>query len=84
MNESASQTLSTGSTAPLPDRQKRFHFWRSFWLTFLVVSLAYALYSSYVPTHSIAWAENYTSAQQKAADAGKPIMLFFTSTWCLT
>jgi thioredoxin 1 len=83
MNESASQTPSTGSFESVPDRKKRFHFWRCFWLTFLVVSLAYAWYSFYVPTNSIAWADKYTSAQQQAADAGKPIILYFTGTWCV-
>jgi thioredoxin 1 len=83
MNESPFQLPSTGSSEPLPDRKKRFHFWRCFWLTFLVVSLALAWYSFYVPTNSIAWAENYTSAQQQAADAGKPIILYFSGKWCV-
>lgn len=34
---------------PLPNRLRRFHFWRWFWLTFLVVSLVYAWYCFYVP-----------------------------------
>ncbi|MCO6454228.1 MAG: thioredoxin family protein [Pirellulaceae bacterium] len=83
MNESASQTPPTGSSEPLPDRRKRFHFWRCFWLTFLVVSLASAWYSFYVPSNSIDWADSYTSAQQQAVDAGKPIILYFTGTWCV-
>jgi len=83
MNESGSQTPSIGTSAPLPDRKKRFRFWQCFWLTFLVVSLACAWYSFYVPTNSIAWADNYSSAQQQAADTGKPIILYFTGTWCV-
>ncbi|MCA8997097.1 MAG: thioredoxin family protein [Planctomycetaceae bacterium] len=83
MNESLSQLPSSGNSEPPPDRKRVFHFWRCFWLTFLVVSLAYAWYSFYVPTNSIAWADNYTSAQQQAADSGKPIILYFTGEWCV-
>ncbi|MDX1963662.1 MAG: thioredoxin family protein [Pirellulales bacterium] len=83
MNESSSQPAATGSAEPLPDRRNRFHFWRCFWLTFLVVSLVYAWYSFYVPPNSIAWADNYTSALQQAADSGKPMILYFTGTWCV-
>ncbi|MCA9785858.1 MAG: thioredoxin family protein [Candidatus Cloacimonetes bacterium] len=60
-----------------------FHFWRCFWLTFLVLALAYAWYSFYVPTSSIAWADNYTSAQHQAADTGKPMILYFSGEWCV-
>ena len=73
---------SNNSESPL-NRKKIFHFWRYFWLTFLVVSLVYAWYSFYVPSNSIAWADNYTSAQQKAAESGKPIILYFTATRCV-
>lgn len=66
----------------LPKRKKMFHFWRFFWLTFLVVSLAYAWYCFYVSTNNIAWADNYTSAKQQSADTGKPIILYFTGEWC--
>ncbi len=83
MNELPSQSPSTGSSEPLPNQKKRLPFWRCFWLTFLVVSLAYAWYCFYVPTNSIVWAENYTSAQQQAADAGKSIILYFTGKWCV-
>jgi protein disulfide-isomerase len=83
MNESVSQTPSTDNSARPQDRKKRSHFWRHFWLTFLVVSLAYAWYSFYVPTNSIAWADNYASAQRQAADTGKPMILYFTGTWCV-
>jgi len=65
------------------DRTRKFNFWRYFWLTFLVVSLAYAWYCFYVPTNNIAWADNYASAQKQAAASGKPIILYFTGTWCV-
>lgn len=79
MNESPSPD----SPAPPPARTKRFHFWRCFWLTFLVVSLAYAWYCFYVPANSIAWADNYAAAQQQAASSGKPMILYFTGQWCV-
>lgn len=83
MNESPSQLPSHGNAESPPGRKKIFHFWRCFWLTFLVVSLAYAWYCFYVPDNDIAWAENFTSAQQQAADAGKPMVLYFTGQWCV-
>ncbi|QEG37131.1 thioredoxin family protein [Bythopirellula goksoeyrii] len=83
MNKSSSQLPSSGNSEPPPARKRIFHFWRCFWLTFLVVSLAYAWYCFYVPTNNIAWADNYTSAQQHAADSGKPIILYFTGEWCV-
>lgn len=60
-----------------------FNFWRWFWLSFLVVSLAYAWYCFYVPSNSIAWVDSYTSARAQAAQADKPIILFFTGEWCV-
>ena len=83
MIASPSQRSSSGNSEPRPDRKKTFRFWRCFWLTFLVVSLAYAWYSFYVPANSIAWADNHASAEQRAADSGKPMILYFTGEWCV-
>ena len=41
-------------------------FHRCFWLTFLVVSLAYAGYSFYAPGNRIAWADDYATAMVNA------------------
>ena len=68
--------------APKPVRAK-FNFWRWFWIAILVVSLPYAWYCFYVPANNIAWAADYTSAQQQASQTGKPIILFFTGKWCV-
>jgi thioredoxin 1 len=83
MNDSQPQLPSSGDPESPPDRKKFFHFWRCFWLAFLVVSLAYAWYCFYVPSNSVAWADNYTVAQQQAVQAGKPMILFFTGKWCV-
>ncbi|MBT5600354.1 MAG: DUF255 domain-containing protein [Planctomycetaceae bacterium] len=78
MNEMQSKSPCPSTAIP----KRVFHFGRCFWLTFLVLSLAYAWYCFYVPVNSIAWADNYTSAQQHAADSAKPIILYFTGEWC--
>lgn len=83
MNESPSQSPLSGTSEPKPDRVTKFHFWKWFWLTFLVVSLAYAWYCFYVPSNNIVWADNYDLAQKQASDSGKPIILYFTGKWCV-
>ncbi len=66
----------------LPGKGKSGRFWQGFWLIFLVVSLAYAWYSFYAPSNRIAWADNFTAAQQQAVKSDKPMILFFTGKWC--
>lgn len=58
-------------------------FARIFWLAFLIVSLAYAWYSFYVPSNEINWEQDYPSAQKRASDSGKSMLLFFTAEWCV-
>lgn len=82
MNNADSRIPPSGDESPT-GRKRVFHFWRCFWLTFLVVSLAYAWYSFYVPSNDIAWADNYDSALQEAAESDQPIILYFTGTWCV-
>lgn len=83
MNELPSQTPAFGNAESPPDRKNVFRFWRCFWLAFLFASLSYAWYSFYVPSNLIAWADSYSSAQQQAADSGKPMILYFTGNWCV-
>ena len=64
-------------------KTKSHPFWQWFWLTFLVVSLAYAWYSFYVPSNDVVWADNMVSAQELADDSGKNMLLFFTGEWCV-
>jgi thioredoxin 1 len=65
------------------ERKPLFHFWQCFWLSFLVLSLAYAWYCFYVPSNNIAWAENYDIAQRQAVESDKPVILYFTGQWCV-
>ena len=83
MDDSQTQLPSSDNSESLQPPKKKFGFWQCFWLTFLVASLAYAWYSFYVPSNSIAWAESYDSAQQQSADTGKPMIVYFTGTWCV-
>jgi protein disulfide-isomerase len=77
-----SMPLSDGIEQP-SNRERKFHFWRCFWLTFLVVSLAYAWYCFYVPSNQIAWAANFNTAQKQSIETGKPMVLYFTGKWCV-
>ncbi|GAB5402257.1 MAG: thioredoxin family protein [Aureliella sp.] len=74
-----------GHSTPANSKPQKgfFHFWRCFWLLFLVVSLAYAWYCFYVPSNNIAWAKNYGEAQEKSVQSGKPVILYFTGAWCV-
>lgn len=74
---------SQADPAPKSARKGSHPFWRVFWLAFLVGSLAYAWYSFYVPSNDVAWAEDFATAQERAATSGKPVMLFFTADWCV-
>lgn len=83
MNDSSSQSPSADDSASPSAKNKKLSLWRGFWLAFLVASLAYAWYSFYVPSNNVAWAGNFTLAQQQATDSGKPIILYFTGEWCV-
>jgi len=72
------------SSANIPTKQLFFSrlFWRIFWLAFLVISLAYAWYCFYTPSNDISWSTSYAEAQKQAVQSDKPMILFFTATWC--
>jgi protein disulfide-isomerase len=82
MNDSQTPIIPMTEPELLPGKSKSERFWQIFWLTFLVVSLAYAGYSFYAPSNRISWAVDYTTAQQQAVESDKPIILFFTGKWC--
>lgn len=75
--------MNDAQTVTRPKKKNFFHFWRCFWLSFLVISLAAAWYCYYVPSNSVAWAESYAAAQPQAVASGKPMILFFTGKWCV-
>ena len=79
--DNPSENLSSNSLKVA--KTKSHPFWRWFWLTFLVVSLAYAWYSFYVPSNDVVWAENMVSARELSKDSGKNMLLFFTGEWCV-
>ncbi|WP_297093439.1 thioredoxin fold domain-containing protein [uncultured Draconibacterium sp.] len=63
-------------------KKTKSQFWRWFWLTFLVLSLAYAWYSFYAPSNDVVWADDMVSARELAIDSDKNMLLFFTGEWC--
>ena len=83
MNEASSPSPPPADPATQPRRRTSRWWWQAFWLTFLVISLAYAWYCFYVPANDVAWADDYAAAQQQAAQSGKPMILFFTGKWCV-
>ena len=83
MNDLQSPLPASSDSPSPPVRKPFFHFWRTFWLSFGVVSLAYAWYCFYVPSNNVVWADNYTVAQEQAVQSGKPMILFFTGKWCV-
>jgi len=72
----------SSANSPRLEKTKSHPFWRWFWLTFLVSSLAYAWYSFYVPANDVVWAGNMAPARELAYDSDKNMLLFFTGEWC--
>ncbi|MEP4079815.1 thioredoxin family protein [Haloferula sp.] len=71
------------STDPGSSKKKSHPFWRWFWLSFLVASLAYAWHSFYVPPNDVDWADDIVAARQAASDSERPVLMFFTADWCV-
>lgn len=68
---------------PVKFKKARPHpFWKIFWLSFLVVSLAYAWYSFYTPSNSVNWDNEIASKQEISNAFDKNTVLFFTAEWC--
>ncbi|MCB1185185.1 thioredoxin family protein [bacterium] len=65
-----------------PGKSWAKRFWRAFWIAFLAASLAYAWYSFYAPANDVAWADDLDAARSAAVAADRPMMLFFTASWC--
>ncbi|PCJ53722.1 MAG: thiol:disulfide interchange protein [Planctomycetota bacterium] len=82
MNDHKPTVATSTKPESLTSKGKPGRFWQVFWLTCLVVSLAYAWYSFYAPSNRIAWVNNFTMAQQQAVESDKPMILFFTGKWC--
>ncbi|MEM7162643.1 MAG: thioredoxin fold domain-containing protein [Bacteroidota bacterium] len=80
INSSSTNSLNKDS---IKQKSKSHPFWRWFWLSFLVLSLAYAWYSFYVPSNQVVWADNRETAQKMALESGKNQMYFFTGDWCV-
>ncbi|MDF7824798.1 thioredoxin family protein [Pontiellaceae bacterium B12227] len=83
MKNSQCETHPCTEPTPTPGRRIVLLVWRVFWLVFLVVSLAYAWYCFYTPSNSVSWAPNYVEAQEQSVQSDKPMILFFTATWCV-
>ena len=75
MKKASDQYLKKGKDKPN-------RFWQIFWLTFLVVSLAYAWYSFYSPSNEIKWVNNIASIEELPNTTSKNTLLFFTGKWC--
>ncbi len=83
MKNAEPQSAAASGSDVKPAQKKSHPFWQVFWLSFLVVSLAYAWYSFYVPSNDIAWADDFATAQATAAASGDRVILFYTATWCV-
>ncbi len=75
--------VSSANSSAKSAKKKSPLFWRVFWLAFLVLSLAYAWHSFYVPSNEVAWADDVLSAREQASESDKNVMLFFTGDWCV-
>ena len=74
--------LETPNARSTTSTRGKFNFWRWFWLSTIPVSLGWLWYDFYAPDNHVIWAKDYASAEQQAANTGRPMLLFFTGKWC--
>ena len=82
MKKTDNPAANSSGNSPWVKRKKSHPFWRWFWLSFLVLSIAYAWYSFYTPSNDVVWADDMVSARELANDSDKNMLLFFTGEWC--
>lgn len=63
-------------------KKKSHPFWKFFWLSFLVLSIAFGWYSFYTPSNEIKWENNIKSIEEITDSSDKNTLLFFTGKWC--
>ena len=56
-------------------KKKSNPFWKFFWLSFLVLSLAYAWFSFYAPSNEIEWENNISSIEEITNSSNKNTLL---------
>ncbi len=82
MENADESSVNSNNNSPKTEKTKSHPFWKFFWLSFLVGSLAYAWYSFYAPSNDVVWADDMVEAQELASNSNKEILLFFTGEWC--
>ncbi len=82
MKDADDASVNSTIHSPSTEKTKSHPFWKFFWLSFLIGSLAYAWYSFYAPSNDVVWADNMVEAQKLASTSDKEILIFFTAKWC--
>lgn len=53
-----------------------------FWLAMVLILGGVWFYQSYTPGNNIQWSRDFDAARRTAADMNRPMLLYFTASWC--